>query len=491
MSAKQEVENKAVVEEINLEKLFSDQLPSPFDYPLSPNTPFYIQPEHNSPEGIETTNLREEANGLLLEAQEAIKKIDDPEKKGESILDAAAVKLILGEDVSEVVDQAIKLTPHIRYIIAANLITNQAAIISAYAGDFEKAHQLAKRAANNNEPWPLRYSARIVNAMGGDPEPFLESMQKVLQLERAKQTERRHNFPGLFALTLSRTAQSMQQLGKDPMPYLTEAEELLEGSQTESWAYTQIAYAYTNLGDYEKALSLVDKIKLEDDDKTAKKKSEALSVIAHRQAKQGDFKDALETAAKSGRPRTVCNIHLAKAHSQSMAGEDPTQEIGLAVSNAETMEGKINYKPSEYQQALIYSQAGRILALFGGESSVYFETASKTANSLDSESLKISCLMEIAPNLSAGGVDTTLLFENVITSLDTDNTGELKSPGNLFDIHESALESGHTEFVDKLMALLDAEKHRYGQTYRDIVVYWKPAFLLKTAQVHARWSRSQ
>lgn len=457
-----------------VEELFSG-LPNPWSPFQNVDAPFYTQPEHLSPVGFEGDALLQRAYSLIAESLEVI-KINNLKEQAEAIIDIATIKVILREDPSELITQAIELSPG--NISGTDLILYGASLVAAYSGDFERSFTLAQESIRKNEgPWPLRSTARVVHALGGDTQPFLDSIETLLELKTNRNIKQ---FPGLLAVSYASTAELMVYLGKDPIQYLEKASEILANASEDSfWAYESLADAYAYSGQIDQAKILIGKIKLNDPDRTGELKQAALQSIAYQQARQGNFGEAFTAAKESDLYNVTARIHLAKAFSEVSAGNDPQEHLDKAVVEIAAEDPGPEWRNKGYRMAVVYSEVGRILTLAGKNPDEAFKAAFDIANSLESNKKKAQCLAEIAPNISIGGGSAKRFIEAALAL--HKRSGLLD---DLFDIYEGALESGLPEIAETILDRVKNMKEEYEKE-------WLPAFLIKGAQVYARWAVSQ
>jgi len=443
-------------------------------------------------------NIKTQVNQLLGEVleiarvQEPINKDDrlvermnkELKRRAGFILDVATVKLVLGENPSELIDEATEMFPDDKYRLdGSRQIYTRAAQIVAYSGDDEKALKLAVGACKKDiglEVFPLRYVTEIVHELGRNIDPFLEEYQKLLD---KKVNRLGGGFKSLAVDTLLRTVVSMKKIGRDTDEYMQKAEELLQELEPkDKYIYAEYAHAQARLGDVKGALASVEKIECYGGDelseeRTQRQKQKALRWIAHGLKQDGQLDQAFEIAEISNDANLLIDLQLAKALELALNDEDPVDELNKAT--------KLLDIEKKQKVVEVLGEHGRILLISGQEPINSFKAALVYADSHNSRYKNIEALTTIIPVISSNKELAIRAVERALDHFDKGREEKDRSIniGELQSIHVAALEAGLHRFVKQITQRLETFKEDSLDLYNN----WKPHFLLKTALIYASW----
>jgi len=345
---------------------------------------------------------------------------------------------------------------------------------------------LARQACGNHDSWPLRCATEVVHSLGGDSRPFVEALARALsaEIEWHSRTDGFRDTSGLGVVSCAEAAVLMMKLKRDPEPYLSQAQNILAKPNSDSrWAYGHLAYAYALKGDLAYAKTLVEKI---EDRNSEIEKKRSLGRIAILQASRKDYEGAYSTALETDLGVVVTDVLLAKACSLAKSGQNPSETLETATDYALSLpEGKFFFLGDNKKGvAAVCAEAGRILTLAGKNPDEKIKKALQITKTLDPD-YQNSVLMDIAPAIRAAEKDVRKLYKGELDWYD-----EIDFPGGelftLFGIHRSALKSGYSEFVNKIMRRADERKRSQKQSARE----GYPSFLIQTALSYAQWLRN-
>lgn len=388
--------------------------------------------------------------------------------KVNKLLGIAAAQAEIGEDPISIIKIATKL---IADADTDALARPWASRIAAYAGDEKLALELAEKASEHTNQWPLRYTANVLKERGRDSKLFLDKAAELADTNKAA----RKGSVADSVCNFAALARTMHEHNRDPKPWLKKAETALRQTDEKFWTYNSLANAYAAIGDYVTAKSLVKNI-VSKPDETAFAKRITLSHIAHRQAKNGDIDDAVKTAYESGFPDIIAVILMKKAYLQAKKGEDPSETLTRALTFAK------QEKPgwAERDTTVAYSTAGRILAIAGKNPDEMFKTTTQRIIDKDKHKkpeYKSDVYKHLAMDMFASGKDGHLILDFALSE-----ESRLHDPSMLNDILDAAIACGYDGYFNTIMGRLDSYKKQYNRGGKTEIDSWKIDFLTKIAK---------
>lgn len=414
----------------------------------------------------------------------------------------------MGENPSVMIDQGIRYAPVDR-VDGSVLIAGRAASILAYAGDFTTAQNMARLASGTKyrESYPFRNLAITIHQLGGDHTSAFEESLTILsdELDRLRDySQRGRNLLGLSVQSHIETAEAVRLFGGDDTHYLEKAGELLvEGGPDSACAYKNLASAYARRGDYVQARNLAGQIKHtkrigRNADQCVKEEEKdrraVYAAIAYSQAGRDNFSEAIESASECGEPLVVCNIFLQQANQFALMGEDPSNAIQNAVQAAiRSQPGEFTFfnqpwKVNNYDEiARIYAEAARIQALAGINPAVSQHNALINGIQSPTADSRLEALLDITPTLSISGSDPNSLLRLALNLYD-DSKMINGNIGDLLDIHQAALFSGTTEFIDPVGKRLTQSERETGNRKHNRARNRRPRYTIQTAFAFTRWA---
>lgn len=426
-------------------------------------------------------------------ALEHIGTFNDDHAKIRKLLEVASAQAALSEDPTTALTDAIALIQKDRVGITGYLWT-QAAKIAAFAGNPDKAFELAETASNTRdfgsiEATSFTSTALVLKEKGIDPSRFLDKATEV--------QERALSYRGnsvMKVMDLTELAGDMAKQGRDPEPWLRKAREILQtNGRNEPWAYSYIANAYASIGNFKEAKVLAEKVKVEEGHHPSRQ--DTLVSIAYRQFEHGLIEEAIQTAREANSDKALSDLLLKKAYIQAKNGEDHGTTLAEAVETSKSIKPQYSalQHSTEYEIAVTYSRAGRVEAIAGKSPIDMFYRALSIAQSIEDEEHRVEAYKHISIDLFYVGGDVHHIIDKAL-----EIESSRRSPSMLVDILEAALECGYYEYIDVIMKRLESYRHIHkedftvlGSPWGKIIDDWKSTFLLLQARIFGERSMTR